>query len=135
MGSKLAGGRWNTPGRAVVYTSEHPATAVLEVLVHAERPQLLRDSFVMLSAEVDDTLVRTLDVSALPARWNELGDMTIGQRTGDTWFDKQVSVALRVPSVILRGQFNVLLNPEHPDWAQVDLGEPEPFMFDPRLAR
>jgi len=135
VGSKLAGGRWNTPGRAVVYTSEHPATAVLEVLVHAERPQLLRDSFVMLSAEVDDTLVRTLDVSALPARWNELGDMTIGQRTGDTWFDKQVSVALRVPSVILRGQFNVLLNPEHPDWAQVDLGEPEPFMFDPRLAR
>lgn len=135
MGSKLAGGRWNTPGRAVVYTSEHPATAVLEVLVHAERPQLLRDSFVMLSAEVDDTLVRTLDVSALPARWNELGDMTIGQRIGDTWFDKQVSVALRVPSVILRGQFNVLLNPEHPDWAQVDQGEPEPFMFDPRLAR
>jgi len=135
VGSKLAGGRWNTPGRAVVYTSEHPATAVLEVLVHAERPQLLRDSFVMLSAEVDDTLVRTLDVSALPARWNELGDMTIGQRIGDTWFDKQVSAALRVPSVILRGQFNVLLNPEHPDWAQVDLGEPEPFMFDPRLAR
>lgn len=107
---------------------------MLEVLVHAERPQLLRDSFVMLSAEVDDTLVRTLDASALPARWDELGDMTVGRRIGDVWFDKQVSVALRVPSVILRGQFNVLLNPEHPDWAQVELGKPEPFMFDPRLA-
>lgn len=135
MGSKLVGGRWNSPGRAVVYTSEQPATAVLEVLVHAERPQLLRDSFVMLSAEVDDDLIRILDATALPIGWNELGDLKVAQRVGDAWFDAQVSVALRVPSVILQGQFNVLLNPEHPDWARVELGQPEPFMFDPRLVR
>jgi len=127
------GGRWNSPGRAVVYTSEQPGVAVLEVLVHAERPQLLRDSFMMLSAEVDDDLVRTLDVAALTEGWNKSGDLRVAQSIGDAWFDAQVSVALRVPSVILQGQFNVLLNPEHPDWAQVGLAQPEPFMFDLRL--
>ena len=135
VGSKLVGGRWNSSGRAVVYTSEHPATALLEVLVHAERPQLVRDSFVMLSADVPENLVRTLEITSLAAGWNALGDSRVAQRIGDAWYDEQVSVALRVPSVILKGQLNVLLNPEHSDWAGVALGEPEPFVFDPRLTR
>ncbi len=119
----------------MVYSSEHPATAVLEVLVHAQRPQLLRDSYLMLSAMFDDHLARTLSVATLPAGWNNLTDTSGSRIIGDTWFDDQVSVALLVPSVILRRQFNVLLNPEHPDWPRVTLGEPEPFIFDPRLIR
>lgn len=89
----------------------------------------------MLSADVPENLVRTLEITSLAAGWNALGDLGVAQRIGDAWYDEQVSVALRVPSVILKGQLNVLLNPEHPDWAGVALGEPEPFVFDPRLTR
>ena len=89
----------------------------------------------MLSANVPEDLVRTLELASLSIGWNALGDLRAAQRIGDAWYDEQVSAALRVPSVILKGQFNVLLNPEHPDWAGVALGEPEPFMFDPRLTR
>lgn len=89
----------------------------------------------MLSADVPEDLVRTLELAALPAGWNELGDLRMAQRIGDAWYDEQVSVALRVPSVILQGQFNVLLNPEHPDWARVSISDPELFIFDPRLSR
>jgi RES domain-containing protein len=53
---------------------------------------------------------------------------------GDAWFDASQSVALRVPSVVVRGEYNLLLNPEHPDMAQIAIGRPEPFFFDPRLA-
>ena len=89
----------------------------------------------MLSADVPEDLVRTLEPASLAEGWNELNNLKVSQRIGDAWYDEQVSVALRVPSVILKGQLNVLLNPEHPDWAGVALGEPEPFVFDPRLTR
>ncbi len=134
MGSKLAGGRWNSSGRSVVYTSLHPATAVLEVLVHVKRAQLLRDAYVMIAAEVPDELIRSLDPAALPRGWDAAEETSASTDIGDAWFDEQVSVALRVPSAVMRGQYNLLLNPEHPDWRRVSLGTPEPFLFDARLA-
>jgi RES domain-containing protein len=133
-GSKRAGGRWNSPGRAVVYTSEHPAVAVLELLVHVKRAQLLRDSFVMIPAEVPDYLVNALDPGVLPPRWDAPVETRASTDIGDAWYDLSAGVALRVPSVVLPGQFNVLLNPFHPHWDQVTPGTPEPFLFDLRLA-
>jgi RES domain-containing protein len=44
------------------------------------------------------------------------------------------SVALRVPSIVVDGEFNYLLNPLHPDFAQLKIGEPRRFSFDPRLS-
>ena len=134
VGSKRAGGRWNTPGHAVVYTSEHPAVATLELLVHLKRAQLLRDHYSMIAAEVPDALVRSLDLNALPEGWNAPEEGTASTAIGDAWFGERVSVALRVPSAVMRGQFNVLLNPLHPDWPQVRVYNAEPFIFDPRLA-
>ena len=133
VGAGRAGGRWNTPGRAVVYCSEHPATAALEVLVHLKRAQVLRD-YVIVSAEVPDAHVQGLDLTALPERWDALEETTASTDIGDAWFGERVSVGLRVPSVVMAGQFNVLFNPLHPNWSSVQLGEAHPFRFDPRLA-
>jgi RES domain-containing protein len=47
IGSKKAGGRWNSPRRSAVYLSEQRATAALEMLVHVKRVQLLRDAYVI----------------------------------------------------------------------------------------
>ena len=118
----------------MVYTGEHPATAALEILVHVKRAQLLRDHYSMVAAEVPDALVRSLDLGALPEGWDAPEEITASTGIGDAWFDQRVSVALTVPSVVIRGQFNVLLNPLHPDWPQVTVYEAEPFVFDPRLA-
>lgn len=89
----------------------------------------------MVSAELDERLIRTLDPRALPKGWDNLNTLTVSQHLGNAWYDESVSVALRVPSVVLRGQSNVLLNPEHPDWVGVVQLEAEPFLFDPRLAQ
>ena len=99
-----------------------------------KRAQLLRDHYSIIAAEVPDTLVRNLDLEALPEGWDAPKETVASTHIGDAWFDGPISVALKVPSVVVRGQFNVLLNPLHPNWQQVTAHEAEPFVFDPRLA-
>lgn len=129
------GGRWNTKGRPLVYTSEHPAVAALEVLVHVKRAQLLKDSFVMIEAVIPDESIVTLDPKALTAGWDSIEETKASTGIGDNWFDERISLALRVPSVVMKGQFNVLLNPLHADWPKVRLSEAEGFLFDSRLSQ
>ena len=132
-GSRLAGGRWNSPGRSVVYTSTHPSTAVLEILVHVRCADLLRDAYTMISADIPSALILDLDTGKLPAGWDAAQETAASTAIGDEWYDTLASVALRVPSVVMRGEHNVLLNPNHPDWNRVTIGTPERFLFDPRL--
>lgn len=132
-GSRLVGGRWNSPGRSVVYTSTHPSTAVLEILVHVRRAELLRDAYMVIEADVPDELVLDLDSTRLPDGWDAVPETAASTAIGDEWFDTAASVALRVPSAVMRGQLNVLLNPNHPDWDQLVIGAPQPFLFDARL--
>jgi len=54
---------------------------------------------------------------------------------GDAWIKSGRPAALRVPSVIVPGEFNYLLNPRHPDFSNLKFGEPAAFLFDPRLSR
>lgn len=133
VGSKKAGGRWNSSGRAVVYVSENRATAALEILVHVRRAQLLRDAYVMFMLDVPDDLTSVLDPQALLPGWDAPIETTASTDIGDVWFDARASVALRVPSVVIRGETNLLLNPEHPDFGQIVIHPPEPFLFDVRL--
>lgn len=55
------------------------------------------------------------------------------QATGDYWFDNRLSAVLRVPSAVVQGEFNYLLNPLHLDFAQIGIKAPVAFRFDERL--
>ena len=57
------------------------------------------------------------------------------QDFGAKWRREQRTAVLRVPSVVVLGEFNYLLNPAHPDFAKITLGQPAPFAFDTRLKR
>lgn len=127
------GGRWNSPGRSIVYASDHPSTAVLEVLVHVKRARLLRDDYLLIAVDVPDDLVLELDPAAVAAGWDAPEETRASTDVGDAWFDEASSVALLVPSAVMRGQKHVLLNPEHPAWRRVSITDPEPFLFDARL--
>ncbi|MGB3635214.1 MAG: RES domain-containing protein, partial [Rubrobacteraceae bacterium] len=67
-GARIYGGRWNSKGRAVVYSSESNALAVLEQLVHVEDPAIL-DAFVVVSASLNKATVEVLSLSSLPDGW------------------------------------------------------------------
>jgi RES domain-containing protein len=123
-GARLFGGRWNKPGRPVVYLAEHPALAALEVRVHLDLPfELLPVDFVLMRVGVPDD----------PDTAFAVEQDTVA--TGDAWLAEARSVALRVPSVLIPHAWNVLLNPRHPEAAQALIQDTEPFGFDPRLWR
>jgi Uncharacterized conserved protein len=131
-GARRYGGRWNSPGVAVVYTAETQSLAVLEMLVHLDATALLQ-RYVLIGVKIDKSLIRELDRSELPRNWS---DSTCGglKNIGNDWVRSAGSVALRVPSTLVPSETNLLLNPRHSDFHRVVIGKPIPFWFDPRLS-
>jgi RES domain-containing protein len=131
-GARLYGGRWNSPGTRMVYTSGSISLAVLEVLVHLRETALL-SSYSLITARFNDALVEGLDRSRLPDGWRSYPAPPELQRIGDEWIRSRRSAVLQVPSAVVERESNYLLNPAHPDFSSVVIGEPEPFTFDERL--
>jgi RES domain-containing protein len=123
-GARLYGGRWNSPGRPMLYTAANPSLAVLEVLVHLDLPpELIPSDYRLLSIEVPDTAPsQVLDV---------LPEDTAA--AGDAFLQAGQALVLRVPSLVVSQEVNSLVNPQHPAFAEVRLVGNDPFLFDPRL--
>jgi len=133
-GARLYGARWNSPGIRVAYAASNSALAVLEVLVHLGDVRVL-PSYSLITASVPDAHVIALDVSTLPDGWENYPVPPEVQAIGDAWIRSGGSVALRVPSVVVAGGHNLLLNPLHPTFGEFSIDSVEPFKFDPRLVR
>jgi RES domain-containing protein len=133
-GARLYGGRWNSQGVRAVYTSPSLALAAIETFVHLE-PNLRPDDLVSIETELPDN-VRTerIDLKSLPRKWYELRDESL-RTFGDRWIRAGRTVALHVPSAAIRGEWNVLLNPEHSDFRKLKIQKPNPFEFDLRMYR
>jgi RES domain-containing protein len=131
-GARLYGGRWNSPGTRMVYTSSTISLAVLEVLVHLQEASIL-SSYSLISASFNDVFVEHVDRSTLPDGWRTYPAPSELQHIGDEWVRSRSSAVLEVPSVIVERESNYLLNPTHPNFSSLVIGEPEPFTFDERL--
>lgn len=132
-GAALAGGRWNSPGVRIVYTAETLSLAVLEILAGGAS-MLLLNAYVKVAAVFDDSAVE--EISLLPKNWDEYPPGPATQSIGDEWVKRGKGLVLRVPSVVVPGEFNFLINPLHPDFSsRIDHGTPEPFNLNPRLVR
>jgi len=132
-GARLAGGRWNSEGRPVVYASSTLALAALEYLVHVD-PADVPDDLVAMGIELptgSSTARVTLD--NLPKDWNRVLDHPACQGTGDEWADAGRTLALRVPSALVPEEENVLLNPRHAEAEKLKTVRQRSFAFDPRL--
>jgi RES domain-containing protein len=134
-GAALYPGRWHPRGVRVVYASESRALAALEQLVHLHRNRL-PDEFVCFGVEIPDGLaIRRVAVRSLPPGWRRHPSPPELQEIGSRWVSAGDSVCLQVPSAIVRGEHNVLLNPRHADFSKLAIGPAEPFAFDDRLRR
>ena len=132
-GARVAGGRWNSEGRAVVYTSGTLALAALEYLVHVD-PADVPDDLVALGIEIPPRASSArVDVRDLPADWNRVPDHPSCLGVGDTWAGGVRTLVLRVPSALVPQEENILLNPRHPDAAKLGVVRERRFAFDPRL--
>ncbi len=130
-GARLYGGRWNSPGASVVYTSGSMALAALESLVHLNPPVAF--NYVAIPIEFGESLVEIVAAAGLPANWTVEPPPPSTRDIGDLWIKEARSAVLELPSVIIPGESNFLLNPTHPDFKKIAIGKPLPFSFDPRL--
>jgi RES domain-containing protein len=133
-GARLYGGRWKSRGVRVVYASGSLALAAIETFVNLE-PNLQPSDLVSIEGEIPEALeIARVDLKALPARWYETRGGSL-RRFGDDWVKAGRTVALLVPSAAMRGEWNVLLNPAHAQFAEVKFQDPQPFEFDARMFR
>jgi len=130
-GAKRAGGRWNSVGTAVVYTSATLSLALVETLVHL--PSGVLPGFAAVRVEIEESQVAILEDKDLPTDWRSDPAPASTRAIGDAWVVAGKSAALRVRSVVVPMEFNYVLNPKHPNFARVMIGTPMPFPFDPRL--
>ena len=133
-GARLEGGRWNSPGTPLVYTSQSAALAALELLVHLGRRSIL-GAYVLIPCTFDNTLVEPLDSKRLPSNWRSYPAPPELQLIGDEWAKAAPVAVLQVPSAVIETESNYLLNPQHPDFKTVRVGDPQPFDFDERLLK
>ncbi len=135
IGSRIAGGRWNEVGSAVLYASEHLALAALETLVHA--PGLLQERFldkVALQLFLPDHL-NIHKVNKLPGSMKGQGLLNWCRSLGQSWIREEKTALLRVPSVVVPEEFNLIVNCSHPDMKHLRIKSSRPFEFDKRLFR
>lgn len=119
----------------MVYASERLSLAVLEVLVHVE-PNTVPPDLMSYELDLPDILLtETISSSALPDGWQDQPSHPASRALGDAWLERGSTVALIVPSAVVPGEVNVLLNPRHGDATAVSVVRAQPFRFDLRLVR
>ncbi len=106
---------------------------MLEMLVQDDP---LRAHYVMIPAMIPKGLmIERVSVEALPADWRELAAREQLQAIGTAWAKQLSSAVLAVPSAVIPAEANYLLNPLHPDFAKIEIGEPQTFITDLRLIK
>ncbi len=131
-GARRYGGRWNSPGVAVVYAAQSQSLAALELLARLKLAQFL-SSFEAIPVGMDSGLIERVDVSSLPKNWQAYPAPHELTEIGDKWVASGSSCVLQVPSVIIPAECNFLLNPRHADFVRLKIGKPTRFRFDSRL--
>lgn len=133
-GARRYGGRWNSPGLAVVYTAQSQSLSTLELLVQVDSEKLLQH-YVAIPISIHEDLLTRVDASRLPRNWRAYPAAKQTRHLGDRWLIEQGSVMLQVPSAVIPAESNFLLNPNHPDFRNLIPGKPVPFKFDSRLTQ
>lgn len=134
FGASVAGGRWNPAGIHVVYASEHLATAALERLVHLPKPVPAALRFLQFPILFHGVRIERPPRSALPANWRAEPVEGESQQFGEDWYRRGFTAVLAVPCAIIPEEWNYVINPGHPDFRKLEIGPPEAFCLDPRLA-
>jgi RES domain-containing protein len=132
-GTRRYGSRWTPRGLPAIYTSATLSLAALERFVHTDSDIEPRD-LVAISVEISDgTAIESVGVETLPADWRTFPPPPTLAAIGDEWFHASRTAILSVPSVVIPNERNFVLNPTHREFAQLSIGPPEPFSFDPRM--
>lgn len=128
-GAKLFGGRWNREGLSMLYTAEHRSLAALEVLVHLNRNEL-PDDLRLLSLQIPEKSIISLEKNGNTGKGKSKKSF---KELGSEWILSNESLCLKVPSIIINEEFNILINPSHQLFKEIKIVKVDEFIFDRRL--
>lgn len=132
-GAAMFGNRWNSKGIEIIYTAESRALAMAEVAVHLTLATLPSD-YVMIEIEIPEKIkFDTVDSKKLNWNWNSFPHKMDTQLIGDQLIHENKWCLLKVPSAVVKGDFNVLINPYHAGFKKIKIVKITPFPFDERL--
>lgn len=131
-GAEIAGGRWNSKGVAIIYTGENIALCMAEVAVHMPLG-LVPKEYELIWIEIPDSEIQELKKTEFPENWREMLSMYETQKIGNEFILNSSKMILKVPSMVVQGQFNYLINPNHKNSKKIKIKKVEPFRFDERL--
>lgn len=132
-GAAMFGNRWNSKGIEMLYTSESRALAMAEVIVHLSLASL-PDDYVMIEIEIPEAVAsEVIEPDCLETNWNANPPISSTQLIGDGFILSKKNCVLKVPSAVVKGDFNYLLNPNHRDIKKIKIIEITDFPFDARI--
>ncbi|MES2797623.1 MAG: RES family NAD+ phosphorylase [Bacteroidota bacterium] len=124
--------RWNSNGVFVTYTGSSRALSCLEMLVHL-RGEEIQSQFKLSVIEIPEDISIEKAGIFYNDDWTEFENYYQSQEVGDEWAKSLRSVILRVPSAIIKNEYNFLINPQHSDFKKIKISKIEDFHFDLRL--
>jgi RES domain-containing protein len=131
-GARDFGGRWNPKGVPVIYTAQSRSLGALEQLVHLIQPRIL-SGFVIASITFDRRRMQIIDIGELPRGWNRPVAPPQLKQLGLQWIAAARFPVLAVPSAVVPGEWNYLVNSAHPEFSRMRRSELSPFVYDRRL--
>ena len=132
-GAFLYGGRWNSEGIFMLYTSTHASLAMLEILVHADESEIPPQLFVSQIEIAEKAPIYQYPEEALPDNWREPDHLGL-KKIGDQLMKDRQYLGFKVLSAVLPSEFNLLLNPLFPGYTDlVTIKRTYQLETDPRL--
>jgi len=132
IGAEKIGGRWNEIGTRAVYTSQHISLAYLEVVMHLDITEDLPNDRILVHINIPEE-VSIQELHKLPKSWNTFPYNSKTQQIFTRFVEENKYAVLKVPSAIVKDEFNYILNPMHIDFHKISVVKIQKFSFDPRL--
>ena len=132
-GAAIKGGRWNSIGFELVYTAGNRSLAMAEVAVHFTIATLPNDYLMVTINIPDDLQIAEIAEYELPRNWNAFPHPSSTQKIGDHFILQGEHCVSKIPSVVTKGDYNFLINPNHRDFKRISISETEKFPFDKRI--
>jgi len=132
-GASKSGNRWNSKGIEIIYCADSRALAMAEVSVHLSLIFLPKD-FMMMEINIPKTIdISVVHEKDLPSNWDYFPHPNKTQKIGDAFILTNKYCIMKVPSVVVKGDYNYLINPRHKDFGKINIQHIYPFLMDKRI--
>lgn len=132
-GAELAGARWNSKRIPMLYTSQSRALCLVEIAVHVPVGNIPTDYFLVEIEIPDEVEITIVEEETLQPDWNSLPHSQYTQNIGNIFISQNEFLVMRVPSAVVQGDYNYLVNPRHNSFNQINVVSKSPITFDERL--